>query len=534
MKKLILLLSALGSIAASAQTTGEMLLFSQNNFGISTARSAAMGGAFTSLGADAASMSINPAGLGLYRMGEVSFTPQFRMVNTINGNYAPWSSMKLSEETNNRTNKAVIGSIGAVIVSGNFSYGFGFNRLADFHSNSLSATIHQGSSISDMFARQLTDAVIDNKYLNTDNYDAFKSYDPYLWAPIIGFQAWAVDSPEGKPFEYYSQLASGALLNQYLQRKTEGAIDEYTLSMAYNYEDILYVGATLGLQNLNYRKTDSYIELADEDSGPVVSDIDHNRQLHITGTGTNFKIGAIVRPVDWFRLGMSYHSPTWMTIEEESSQDMSVHYFDQPNKKQYADSPFLNTKYDTRTTGRLLMGASFTIADRAIISMDYKLSWPNQNSMRSTINEYSHRVEITSTDIDNDDAIVSNMNKKGDINFNNIIKDSYSQVNNYSVGVEGHLGSGFFARAGFMYQDSPYKDNNLKDYGKVYQGSVGLGFRTRTLSLDLTYVNSRTENLPYRFYSYYGGDKIGYIEPAAMISTKQVVDNVILSVGFRF
>ena len=40
------------------------------NFG--TARAMALGGAFTSLGADMSAMSINPAGLGMYRRSEIS------------------------------------------------------------------------------------------------------------------------------------------------------------------------------------------------------------------------------------------------------------------------------------------------------------------------------------------------------------------------------------------------------------------------------------------------------------------------------
>lgn len=40
-----------------------------------TARAMGMGGAFTSLGADLTSMALNPAGLGMYRSSEFSFTP---------------------------------------------------------------------------------------------------------------------------------------------------------------------------------------------------------------------------------------------------------------------------------------------------------------------------------------------------------------------------------------------------------------------------------------------------------------------------
>ena len=39
-----------------------------------TARSMAMGGAFTSLGADMASLGVNPAGFGMYKRNEISVT----------------------------------------------------------------------------------------------------------------------------------------------------------------------------------------------------------------------------------------------------------------------------------------------------------------------------------------------------------------------------------------------------------------------------------------------------------------------------
>ena len=49
-----------------------------SNFQIQgTARSGGMGNAFGALGGDFTSVSINPAGLGVYRSGELSITPTF-------------------------------------------------------------------------------------------------------------------------------------------------------------------------------------------------------------------------------------------------------------------------------------------------------------------------------------------------------------------------------------------------------------------------------------------------------------------------
>ena len=62
------------SSSVNAQTPGDLLKLSQYDYSLSTARSAAMGGAFVSLGADLASISINPAGLGMYRGSEVGIS----------------------------------------------------------------------------------------------------------------------------------------------------------------------------------------------------------------------------------------------------------------------------------------------------------------------------------------------------------------------------------------------------------------------------------------------------------------------------
>ena len=58
---------AFGGLATSADAlpTAELFSLSQQSFNFGTARSMAMGGAFTLLGADPASMVIHPAGLGM-------------------------------------------------------------------------------------------------------------------------------------------------------------------------------------------------------------------------------------------------------------------------------------------------------------------------------------------------------------------------------------------------------------------------------------------------------------------------------------
>ena len=71
--------------ATFAQDETDALRYSQFFLG-GTARSVAMGGAFGALGGDFTSLSLNPAGIGVYRSTELSFTP-ILSVNNTNTNY---------------------------------------------------------------------------------------------------------------------------------------------------------------------------------------------------------------------------------------------------------------------------------------------------------------------------------------------------------------------------------------------------------------------------------------------------------------
>src|SRR5688572_11795726 len=83
MKKTLQLLaiSSLFVTGAFAQNESDVLRYSQLSFG-GTARYMSMGGAFGALGADASTLSTNPAGIAMYRKSELTFTPSFTNTST--------------------------------------------------------------------------------------------------------------------------------------------------------------------------------------------------------------------------------------------------------------------------------------------------------------------------------------------------------------------------------------------------------------------------------------------------------------------
>ena len=136
-KSLIAGLALLGWAGnVSAQNETDALRYSRT-FLSGTARIQGIGGAQAAIGADIGSLAGNPAGLGLFRRSEFSFTPALNWVNTTSrvGNN--------NSNTGTRSNLN-IASIGVVIAdrkedsapgdwrSGNF--GIGFTRLNNFNS----------------------------------------------------------------------------------------------------------------------------------------------------------------------------------------------------------------------------------------------------------------------------------------------------------------------------------------------------------------------------------------------------------------
>lgn len=73
------ILFAVMSIGLGAQNVTDALRFSENEY-YGTARSVAMGNAFTALGGDLGSVSINPAGSAVQNYSQITLTPQINIM----------------------------------------------------------------------------------------------------------------------------------------------------------------------------------------------------------------------------------------------------------------------------------------------------------------------------------------------------------------------------------------------------------------------------------------------------------------------
>ena len=110
----ILLLAAFAA-DAGAQTVADALRFSDNNY-YGTARSISMGNAFTALGGDLGSISLNPAGSAVNNFSQATLTPNISIISSsAKYNAMPSIADMFGPATKNNTARFTMPNVGTII-----------------------------------------------------------------------------------------------------------------------------------------------------------------------------------------------------------------------------------------------------------------------------------------------------------------------------------------------------------------------------------------------------------------------------------
>ncbi len=133
-----------------SQNIDDAIRYSQT-FYQGTARFNSMGGAFTALGGDLTSMTLNPAAVAVFRSSEFTLSPRltFNTVNSVfNGN------------SNDLLYNFNLGQMGVVMTLFNnnskggmaLNIGYSYNRTNDFNVNTIIKGVNNSSSMADYWA----------------------------------------------------------------------------------------------------------------------------------------------------------------------------------------------------------------------------------------------------------------------------------------------------------------------------------------------------------------------------------------------
>ena len=176
----LLFCSTFTSLTVAAQEPADALRYSWLS-GSGTARHQAIGGTNVALGGDLSSIFYNPAGLGLYRTGELVLTPAYSM-NRNNAGY-------LGSEATQRSTQLNFGATGVVLpLNGggsrgkikNVSVGFAINRVANFNNSVYFNGRNNSRSHSEKYLEELIECPVALVSTSPERDDTILMRDPFV------------------------------------------------------------------------------------------------------------------------------------------------------------------------------------------------------------------------------------------------------------------------------------------------------------------------------------------------------------------
>jgi hypothetical protein len=488
MKRIFILITLTAAVLSlNAQNEVDALRYSRLSV-VGTARYSGLGGAFGALGADFSTLSVNPAGIGLYRGSEFSITPSFNVGST--------KSVYLGDNGEDSRTNFSLGNVGFVSVmdAGNpktssirkVMFGFGINRVNSFNNRVIINGFNNNNSLLTVYIDESRGL----KPIDLNAYGAGPAYDANL-----------IYTDSANSTIYHADMPNGGIM----QRKSIeswGSMNEMELSMGANVLDKFYIGGTLGVPFIRYFEKTIYTEEDTQNRNSFFQRFDRTENLNTIGTGINFKLGIIYKPVEFIRLGVAVHTPTYFGKMSDVWSSNITSLFDTvmvDNKKSFSSSsPKGNYDYSLTTPFRAIGSLAFIFGKFGLLSADYEF-----------VNYPGARLRpIGTTDFSFYDQ-------------NKAISNKYQNTGNLRLGAELKFAQ-FSFRGGYGIEGDPFKNGINSSVGHSY--SFGLGLREKEYFLDLAFVNyKRAED----YYIY---------DPSYVQASRNTIqsNNLLLTFGLRF
>lgn len=477
MKKLILLFVGILSMPMIyAQDINDALRYSNGEI-IGSARYRALSGAFGALGGDLSSVNINPAGSSVFSNSTASFTLGIPTIDNdisffegrnsnsdsdislIQGGgafvfknrneYSKWKKFAVSiayDNTKNyQDNWFAKGTNGTDSFNGNSIGDYFLNIAQGLRLDEISAL--PGETANDAYAE------IGNIY-GYANQQGFLGYDSFILEP---------DSTDDDNTSYTSNIANGKFNQEYSLNST-GYNGKVAFNASAQYGEKLYLGINLNSHFLNYERSTFLFE-ENDNTGSIVNQVGFENTINVNGNGFSFQLGTILKVVEGLRLGLTYDSPTWMTIEEETTQYIETVRDDGgTNVLKIINPQIVNIfpQYKLQTPGKVTGSLAYIFGSKGLISFDYSRKDFSKTKFKPTSDSYFAEQNI-------------------------IINNDLRAASTYKVGGEYKIKQ-LSLRAGYRLEESPY--TNETTIGDLNGYSLGLGYKFRNISIDLTYDQS--------------------------------------------
>lgn len=509
---------------------------------IGSARYVGMGGALGALGADLSAGSANPAALGLYRRSDASLS--FSVLTQ--GEKPDLNADKTHMSFDQMGFVVSIPIMGKAVKFVNF--GANYQKRANFN-NAFIADNMQLGGLSQ--TQQMAD-ILNNTQYSTPLADLM--YNACLVNPVYirdGQNNVQVDADNLPMYDYYNALESE--WNNY-DRVTEGGIAGYDFNVSMNIKDRVYLGFTLGVNDVDYYSYSTYREFGTVSNGTVsIPDVEnytlYNTQ-HVSGYGVNVKLGAIVRPIanSPFRIGLAVETPTFYHLESYTSYSIDSPLYEDEN---------YDVVLDQDGAGNFVYTNYLPDVDLASLPLKITTPWKVRVSLGHTVGtylalgaeyEYANygKTKQGYDDVNYDAWGYSYGSTVHDPDMDAMHKSTLRGSHSFKFGMEMNLTDNVAFRLGYNYYSSMFKKGatldqtgespafgyqTTTDYmnkGDVNIFTAGLGWRGRHFYADVAYKYRMQSGDFYAFDDTYLNRKL------TPIDVKLDTHQVFFSIGYKF
>lgn len=508
------------SLMLNAQTEFDALKYLQPDI-TGTARYSSMAGAFGALGADPSAIKDNPAGLGIYRSSELSAT-----VNTLSQKtHSDW----MRNESTDGLFKGGFNQLSTVLSTSPESklskslglkksnWAFSFHRLKDYNRQ---MRVVGGSGVNGSatdYMAYFTANIPSGDLIETTNYNPYNELS-LPWISVLAANAGLINEfvydDTGETAYWESVLYPGETTSPSYYLRESGHFDEYSFSWSGNFNNRLFLGATVNLYDMLYTVESEYMESFSE-----IGSMSLKNYLASSSSGIGLRIGAIYIPVDNIRLGASVKTPVVFTNDDLNYADL--YYNHGGNNFGTIQSPEGTNNYKLQTPLMVNLSAALIQGRKGLIGIEYVNSRNySARFMDDSNNSFNFRYE------------------------NDSIQSLFNSQHTFKIGGEYKLTDNVALRAGYAFSTAPTRNSlsklmapntNRTDIEYFVPGTTryltgGIGYRETSWAFDLAFVN-KTYNEDFYAYNPSKVDSNLSMPPASVTTTNL---SILATLTFRY
>ena len=254
---------------------------------------------------------------------------------------------------------------------------------------------------------------------------------------------------------YTSNIAPGTFNQEFLSL-SRGNAGKVTFNAAIQHKDNLHLGINLNSHFVNFDRITSFFE-SNDNTDSLIREVEFENSISTEGAGFSFQIGGILKVARILRLGFTYDSPVWYTLNDENIQFLSV--VDDSNSRNTFDPQIINIfpNYRLRTPGKITGSAALVFGSIGLISFDYS----RKDFSNTQLGPTSDFTEV-----------------------NNNIEELLTVSNTFKIGGEYRYKNWSY-RGGYRFEGSPYEDENI--LGDLTGYSLGIGYNFGSTKLDIAF-----------------------------------------------